>query len=212
MAYKISLTRQVYFYMTNVKMKILIMGGVPASGKSSIMKKVISILGQKGKQTPFISMGVKGLLFSKQKVLILGDYEREEFPGTDTFAMNIQPKVIELIHSMKNEQISVCFEGDRLFNTSFIHAIKKMDIPYQIMILNVDKAVLEQRRKSRKSTQDDVWLRGRKSKVKNIMNDLGLNVLLVPNNNEEQFELAVGEVFSFIKSFHAVNSTILKFI
>lgn len=178
-------------------MKVLILGGVPASGKSSMMLEVIKRLGKKEKGVPFARNGVKGLLFAKQKILILGSYEREDFPGTDTLAMNIQPKVVALLQAMKDDDISVCCEGDRLFNAGFIQSVKNMGVVYQIIILEVAAEIVSLRRNKRAKEQNAVWLKGRASKVANIQRDPRFFIKTISNDSFKQLESGVSMILDF---------------
>lgn len=195
-------------------MKILIIGGVPATGKSCMMLEIIKRLEQKEKRSLFVNNGVNGLLFAKQKILILGSYERDDFPGTDTLSMNIQPKVVSLLKAMKDDDVSVCCEGDRLFNESFIQSIKAMKIPYQIIILEVTADIVASRRSKRAKEQNAIWLKGRASKVANIQHDPRFVVKTIPNNNLKQLESGVLMVLDFCAKKQCGNGhrTISNFI
>jgi hypothetical protein len=197
-----------------VVMKIVILGGVPASGKSSAVKEVIRLLEKTEKPSAFLSNGVKGILFDKQRVLVLGDYEREQFPGTDALSMSVQPKVLSLLKEMQGERIAVCLEGDRLFNLSFIRAVGRMGILCEVVVVEASQEVLRRRRGERKTLHDAVWLKGRESKVRNIKNDPGVGVHIFMNDNQKQLALVVDAVLGFLMSDHKALSgkTILKFL
>ncbi len=145
-------------------MKIIVIGGEPATGKSRLMRKI------KGKRE-FKSNKYKKLLDYEKKgdLIIFGRYEGEKFDGTDRLAMSVQPVAVDFVKKTlkKNPDTTIIFEGDRLFNKKFIQFISKT-CPFCVIILTVSQSVKDERHKDREDTQTETFLKSRKTKVANV--------------------------------------------
>jgi dephospho-CoA kinase len=173
--------------------KLIAIGGLPASGKTTIMKEFM-----KGKelekQTPkelVITMYDK-----HYKLHIVGDYSdpNEQFPGLDRLSMAVQPKAIEFLNETT---ANVLFEGDRLFTASFLEVaselVDKGLLDLKILMVNADPAIVEQRHKDRNDSQTEKFLKGRATKYDNIRSSLVLMPYIqeVSNNNESDLKAIV---------------------
>lgn len=109
----------------------------------------------------------KGLVvfhrWDDRKLIVLGDYRRKGFGGTDRLSMAVQPEAVQFLEGLEPGW-TVLFEGDRLFNLSFLEECKGFCevIPW---VLTASDGVKHQRHLDREDTQDDKWLRGRATKV-----------------------------------------------
>jgi dephospho-CoA kinase len=171
-----------------MSIRVIAIGGEPGSGKSTLMKEIIGQLPnveEKYKSTnlvPYLQSG---------HVYVLGKYEEGEvFSGTDRMSMAVQPEAIKFVDALPAGSI-VLYEGDRLFTASFLeHCVDKHDL--QILYLSTDKAVRQERYKERGSDQNEKWLKGRETKISNILSNflLMFNVYKYENNTlEEQKEI-----------------------
>lgn len=141
--------------------KIIAIGGVPATGKSTIMKTFLSQFDDwQLKEEPLLPY-----MHRAQHLDVLGRYEDgEKFPGTDRFSMAVQPKAIEFINNSFND---VLFEGDRLFTASFLeHCAEHGEL--QILIITANPTIIETRHFGRSDTQSEQFKRGRETKIDNI--------------------------------------------
>tara|TARA_R100000773_G_scaffold22815_1_gene20116 strand:+ start:19852 stop:20379 length:528 start_codon:yes stop_codon:yes gene_type:complete len=141
-------------------MKAIAIGGVPATGKTTLVKAMLNIL----KPNQKLKYGLlRGLV--KDDTAVLGVYENgETFSGTDRLSMAVQTHYDSYI----NRQLTnVVFEGDRLFTANnLISLLETFDT--KIVILEADPQTLSERHKSRGDTQTEVFLRGRETKINNI--------------------------------------------
>ena len=150
-------------------MKIIAIGGEPGSGKSTLMKEVLSKkdwvkVYDKVKLVPYMQSGDN---------YILGKYDDgETFSGTDRMSMAVQPEAVKFLASLPNSAI-VLFEGDRLFTASFLENFVDT-YETDILYLETDKTIREDRYKERGSNQNETWLRGRESKIANILSNMSL--------------------------------------
>jgi len=151
--------------------KVIAIGGVPATGKTTLMKRIINSWGPLEAREPVVD-GVKlpMLVDRYNKLHILGKYEEEEtFAGTDKLSMSIQPTAVKF---MKSNDGVLLFEGDRLFNKSFLHECQNSS-DLSIICLEVDEELVEQRHEERADFQSDKFKKGRRTKVDNIKAEFG---------------------------------------
>jgi dephospho-CoA kinase len=163
-------------------MKVVALFGEPGSGKSTLMTKLMERLGV---SREFKSDFKLVPYHQKDNVYILGKYEiGETFGGTDKMSMAVQPEAIKFLASLDKESI-VIFEGDRLCTSSFLeHCNDKYELT--MVYLSTSKSIREERYKERNSNQDETWLKGRESKISNILSNLSLKfVTEVFTHNEK---------------------------
>ncbi len=165
-------------------MKIVAMGGEPASGKTVIFK---TFKGDR-KIKRFKEGLLEGEIDDKRKVIYLGVYKeglsKDSFCGTDKLSMAVQPVALEFVNKAhkKWKGYTIIFEGDRLFNKKFLKALMlKHDVA--IIVLEVEDDILHKRHKKRKGdTQTEKFLKGRKTKVRNIVG--GFPVIIREHNDK----------------------------
>lgn len=161
-------------------MKIIAIGGEPGSGKTTLIKEVLSTRDWTKKYDAFKL--VPYLQYENR--FVLGKYdEGEVFSGTDRMSMAVQPEAIKFLASLDPASI-VVYEGDRLFTASFLeHCVDNYDC--EIVYLETDKATRAERYKERGSNQNETWLQGRETKISNIMSNMALmfNTVRFKNNN-----------------------------
>ena len=177
-------------------MKVVAIGGEPGSGKSTLMKEILSKFDWKEEYTsfklvPYLSHG---------KYYILGKYENGEvFSGTDRMSMAVQPEAIKFLASLSEDSI-VLFEGDRLFTASFLEdCVENYDC--EIIYLETDRLIRENRYKERGSNQNETWLQGRETKIANILSNMTLmfNTVKLRNNNKEDQNIIVEHIMKYLE-------------
>lgn len=92
---------------------------------------------------------------------------REGFGGTDTLAMNVQPKVVDWLTSPIAPRV-VFGEGDRLGNLKFHDAMKAAGWDVTMVYLDTPDGEASVRRRDRGSNQDPTWVKGRISKARTL--------------------------------------------
>ena len=167
--------------------RVIAIGGVPASGKTTLMREIIK---QYMPLSTFKYKLIQGLYNRKLNIYIIGVYNNELFSGTDRLSMAAQPSFIELVKKIKKGVI--LFEGDRLFNQSLFDVVQCDKI-----ILNAKEDVILQRHKDRKDTQSDKFKKAKHTKIKNIVDK---NVVtLFDNNNKEDTKLIIKHIIKLIE-------------
>jgi broad-specificity NMP kinase len=163
-------------------MKVIAIGGEPGSGKTTLMKEVLAAKEWKKcydafKLVPYLQY---------ENCYILGKYdEGEVFSGTDRMSMAVQPEAIKFLASLPASSILI-YEGDRLFTASFLeHCVDNYDC--EIVYLETDRSIREDRYKERGSAQNETWLQGRETKISNILGNMSLmfNTVKFKNNNKD---------------------------
>jgi hypothetical protein len=164
-------------------MKVIAIGGEPGSGKTTLMKRVVEHYNMQPKYDEYKLVPY----LQNQNIYVLGKYEEAQvFAGTDRMSMAVQPEAIKFLATLPENSI-VLYEGDRLFTASFLeNCVNKYDT--RIVYLSTEKTVRQERYKERGSSQDETWLRGRESKIANILTNFTLmfNIDKFLNNNKSE--------------------------
>lgn len=150
--------------------KIIAIGGVPATGKSTIMKAFLSQFD--GCLTEIEAHPlVPAIEIQTTAVTVLGHYRAgEKFPGTDRMSMAVQPKAMEYVTKSTG---NLLFEGDRLFTASFLeHCAEHGEL--EILIITSNPTIIEARHIDRDDTQSEQFKTGRETKIDNIRSNFML--------------------------------------
>ena len=144
---------------------IVLIGGVPCSGKSTLVRDIFGELG-----TPEYVEPMKGFPCEKRgDVLILGRYpEGEIFGGTDRIGMNVIPLFRDFINQEALKHKHILIEGDRFFRSVDIEWLLKTH-DATAYILTVNGVVEKKRHIKRNDTQSEKWLKSRRTQIGNIM-------------------------------------------
>jgi hypothetical protein len=162
-------------------LKVIAMGGEPATGKTTLMFKLISMADDWKVVKP--EKLLDAMWSEKLRTYILGKYEKDGnvFQGTDRLSMAVQPDANKFISSLSydaqnehNDVVNVIFEGDRLFNQKFIDEIASATDNFKILILETSHDEKEKRHVDRNDDQDDKFKNSRKTKISNIRSSLFL--------------------------------------
>ena len=166
--------------------EIIAIGGVPASGKSTLMKKVI----KEYKPLKTFKYGlIRGLYDKEKNLYFIGIYDDSVFCGTDKLSMAVQPHFFKLIDKLP--QARFVFEGDRLFNQSLFD---KYDC--EIVVINANEETIDQRHKQRSDNQTDRFKKAKQTKINNILNKNQVTVL--DNNTEQDAENLFNHIIKLI--------------
>ena len=176
-------------------MKLIGIGGLPASGKSILVKEIIKTLGK----PKLFKYGLLRGEFYKPNIYVLGTYDRK-FGGTDALSMAVQPIAERFLKEMKNKDIVVLYEGDRLYNRSFIQRVKDAQIDYSFYMVIADPLIIEERHTTRGDTQSDQWLQGRKTKYAKIYKVFMKDIMLIKNNNLKELKTNMETIWRDLKN------------
>lgn len=169
----VGVTDQVFFEKRTNPMKIrklIAVGGQPGTGKTTLFRKFME--GKKWIECEPAKL-ISAMYCEELDLYILGKYqEGETFAGTDRLSMAVQPEVQKWIQT---HNCNVLFEGDRIFNQSFLEfAMGLPSTDLQVVYLKAPKEILEQRYQDRGSDQSEQFLRGRETKYSNLLSNFEL--------------------------------------
>jgi dephospho-CoA kinase len=172
--------------------KLICIGGEPACGKTTIMKRFLENKQLQEKQPKKL---VSSMYDDEHKLYILGKYGNDElFQGTDKLSMAVQPNAVEFLKECKE---NILFEGDRLFTQSFLEVavelVDQSELDLKIILINTDPKIIEKRHIDRGDTQTEKFLKSRVTKYENIRASFILMpyILEMKNNNETDLNIIV---------------------
>lgn len=185
-------------------MKIIAIGGEPATGKTTLVRSLLAAY--PGERTEFRDGLVRGYKFTPKDrpwLLVLGVYDgRDHFEGTDRLSMSVQPSVLKFLHGCDRD-LTVLFEGDRLFNKSFLTSCVDLVGKDDVLVLSLfaDNPTKKARHASRGDAQGEVFLKGRRTKTRNIMDpkDRPYHAFGVRHQDERDAESTLTALLDFIK-------------
>jgi len=187
--------------------RVIAMGGEPATGKTTLMFKLISMADDW--QTVKPEKLLDAMYSKKLNLYILGKYVNDGnvFQGTDRLSMAVQPDATAFFSNLAYESnaddhnVNVIFEGDRLFNGKMLDRLSELfPNDFSILILQVKDSTLDQRHIDRKDDQDDKFKNSRKTKISNIMGSLVLMDYIQTMVNENLDDQA--KIIDYIKKFY----------
>lgn len=146
--------------------KIIAVAGQPGTGKTTLFREFM-------KNHEWEKVEPKKMLpalYCKELDLyVLGKYEDGElFAGTDRLSMAVQPIAQEFVQECT---ANILFEGDRLTNSKFYDFLLQQDAKVEFLVLTVSDETMKQRYKDRGSDQSETFLKGRETKIGNILNN-----------------------------------------
>jgi len=161
---------------------IILIGGIPCSGKSTVMRQLIDRLEEPKLLEPIP-------LFKCQEhgdILVCGQYpEGETFGGTDKLSYGAIPKFRAFVDAMNAQYKHVIIEGDRFFRAEDIEWCLD-EHETRVYILTVSPKEEKRRHLEREDTQTEKWLQGRRSQISNIQTNFNLMGKLTVLNNDDR--------------------------
>lgn len=168
--------------------RIIAIGGEPATGKSTLMKRILK---EYAPLKTFKYGLVRGLYSSDHEVYFIGIYDNSVFCGTDKLSMAVQPAFIKLLNRKPNS--TFVYEGDRLFNQSLFNQ-KKCDI----FVIEANEETLKARHKQRNDNQSEKFLKAKRTKIQNIKEKHSVKML--PNNTKQDAQTCLETILKAIQN------------
>ena len=183
---------------------IIMIGGVPCSGKSTLTRNILSVLGSAEFVEPMkLFPCQKHELFPCQKhddVLVVGRYPKgETFGGTDRMSYGAIPKFRDFINQETPKHKHIFLEGDRFFRAVDIEWLIS-EHNASVYVLTVSAEEEKRRHIQREDTQTEKWLAGRRSQISNIMTNFMLmnDINVRPNDTLESSEEIKTEILKLL--------------
>lgn len=169
--------------------RVVGIGGEPASGKTTLMKNVIG----EWSDGRAVKVGlVEAIQYKRERVIVIGDYEPGRFAGTDRLSMGVMPdakKFLRLVCANRVfEGYTLLFEGDRLFCGAwmeFVEGVVGKERAHWIVLV-ADRAAIAERHANRRDTQTMTFLKGRRTKYERLA--ALYEVRTLRNDNAEDLE------------------------
>jgi len=172
-------------------MKLLAIGGEPATGKSTLA----NMLFEKMSSVDFQYGTCKGHIDERHNLAMVGIYgSGETFVGTDKLSMSVQP---DFLNYCKTKNRNIIFEGDRLFNRKLLWQLQEVR-EVRIIVLEQTAEELQRRHEARRDRQSEVFLRGRKTKIENICYAFGNKIEKHQLDNTNQSRELANELWEWV--------------
>lgn len=165
---------------------IIMIGGAPCSGKSTLTRSILSELGESEMIEPM-------KLFPCQRyndILVVGRYPQgETFGGTDRISYGAIKQFRNFIQSQQPNYKHILIEGDRFFRSSGNSLTADLEwlvnnYDARIYILEVSLKTERQRHMNRGDDQSEKWLKTRRSLISNLKSNFLLMDSLNIRNTE----------------------------
>lgn len=176
-------------------MKIVAVGGQPCSGKSTLMQLILS---REKDRTSFKYGLLRGIYCNFSKFFVFGLYpENETFGGTDRLSMAVQRDATSFLQGpMATGKDNLIFEGDRLFNQSFL-AVCAAQGELKTIVLTTTPEILKTRHSERGDSQSEIFLKGRVTKYANLLKAVP-SITVRQNSTPEQQSAIATEIITFL--------------
>jgi len=133
--------------------------GIPGAGKSELAGALV-----RGRRRRVQHLPVLHTVYEDGLVQL--GRERFRFSGTDAMSMSVAPRVVEVLKTGVWDR--VLGEGDRLTTRGFFDAAATAGYAVDVALVDTPPELAAERRASRGSDQNDAWLRGRATKIRNL--------------------------------------------
>lgn len=188
---------------------IVAIGGIPGTGKTTIMRKLID------RADDWVAVKPIQLLdsiYSKSlRTYVLGKYQpwydgEGYAQGTDRLSMAVQPaamKWFKEIEADPDNTDSVLFEGDRLFTQTFLEFCSGLDCNgFDIAMLTTNQNILDARYAQRGSDQSEKFIKGRRTKYSNLGGNFDLlpSITDYPNNDMEDQQVIIEDIVELLEA------------
>lgn len=170
--------------------KVFYLGGVPASGKTAILRAVRAALMPSASEFRHgLCRGVAQGAFAS-----LGVFDGSTFEGTDRLSNCVIDDALDWLDALgkQGRRVAVVAEGDRLFCERFLDRTSA-----EAYVVEAYARVLARRRAVRSENgdgQSGCFLRSKRTKVENLRRKRGLRVLW--NNTEADRDAIAGMISS----------------
>jgi len=149
--------------------QLTIIGGVPATGKTTLLRQFISQSAGVWRAIRFCKL-VEGLYIPGQRTFVIGKYKpwyavEGDFEGTDKLSMAVQPYLLAFLRGQPPGHFVM--EGDRLFTRSFLEQAAQW-ATVRAIILCAAEEKLTARHQLRGDNQGAQFIQSRATKVANI--------------------------------------------
>ena len=175
-------------------LKAIYIAGVPASGKSLIMRRIRGCVFKDASQ--FQHGCLRGL--RDGNFWTYGVFDGSLFEGTDKLSMCVINDALAHVETLQKDvqKHVLILEGDRLFNERFLKAARAT-----VIVVDAAEPTLRMRHALRKDNQTETRLKACRTKVENFCKKHRVSRLF--NNKPADLERIVGKILSIASNYLA---------
>ena len=159
---------------------VIMVGGIPTSGKSKLLRNIIEDMSCSKTCDPYPLFPCQ----SHKDILVVGRYpEGQPFGGSDRISYGAIPHFRDFIRQEQPNWKHIIIEGDRFFRSQDITWVCD-NYDSKVFVLTVSDIEEHRRHIQRQDTQTDRWLKGRRTQIRNILTDIVLMGSIEVRSNE----------------------------
>ena len=171
-------------------MKAVAIGGIPATGKSTLMKAILKHVGVEQK---FACGLLRGYL--KGDTAFLGLYPSgDKFGGTDKLSMAVQKDYERFLEEF---DYNIIFEGDRLFTLKNLISLRDSH-DARVIVLDNNPMTIAHRHIDREDNQSEKFIKGRVTKILNIIKSGEVPIEKYELNNLQETRNLAEDISGFL--------------
>lgn len=182
--------------------RLVYITGEPATGKTTLARRVLNRkLGANIERRKTETFGVLRYA-TVGEIAVLGRYDadRERFGGTDALSMAVMPDAIRFLRELPAGLSTVFAEGDRLASRKFFVAAVRAGYDLRPYLLETERDELDARRRARGvDNQSATFLKGRRTKYRNLAEKMGADLRRRDCNTGNELEALATEIAGVLR-------------
>ena len=170
---------------------VLAIGGPPASGKTTLMKKIFALADDWSEKRQPVKL-LDGYYSKKLNTWTLGVYEDSggTFQGTDKLSKQVPPQLVKFIRENADKPVNILFEVANVVTSKTLGEIVDCDINFAMLRLMVASSLKESRHNVRGDKQNDQFKKAKETQIENVATNPKLFDSVVEVRNENNHDQA----------------------